>query len=93
MLTPAPGSRTVVAVLAASGIVATLVQTAVVPLLPELPRLTRSAPVDVGWVVTVTLLTGAVATHPRQHCAAMRTKTGTVGVGLPATGAVDARHV
>ncbi|MFC1433782.1 MFS transporter [Streptacidiphilus sp. N1-3] len=62
MPTPAPGSRTVVAVLAAGGIVTTLVQTAVVPLLPQLPRLTRSAPVDVGWVVTVTLLTGAVAT-------------------------------
>ncbi|MEU9046213.1 MULTISPECIES: MFS transporter [unclassified Kitasatospora] len=50
------------AVLAAGGIVTTLVQTAVVPLLPQLPRLTGAAPVDVGWVVTLTLLTGAVAT-------------------------------
>ena len=61
MPNPAPSSRTV-AVLAAGGIVTTLVQTAVIPLLPALPRLTRSAPVDVGWVVTITLLTGAVAT-------------------------------
>ncbi|MER8045336.1 MFS transporter [Streptomyces sp. NPDC094032] len=50
------------AVLAAGGIVTTLVQTAVVPLLPQLPRLTGASPVDVGWVVTLTLLTGAVAT-------------------------------
>ncbi|MET9468125.1 MFS transporter [Streptomyces sp. NPDC006544] len=54
--------RGVLAVLAAGGIVTTLVQTAVVPLLPRLPRLTGAAPVDVGWVVTITLLTGAVAT-------------------------------
>lgn len=54
--------RAVMAVLAAGGIVTTLVQTAVVPLLPQLPRLTGAAPVDVGWVVTITLLTGAVAT-------------------------------
>ncbi|WP_346172902.1 MFS transporter [Streptomyces cuspidosporus] len=54
--------RGVLAVLAVGGIVTTLVQTAVVPLLPRLPRLTGAAPVDVGWVVTLTLLTGAVAT-------------------------------
>ncbi|RJO78365.1 MFS transporter [Nocardia panacis] len=50
------------AVLAAGGIVTTLAQTAVVPLLPQLPRLTGAGPVDIGWVVTLTLLTGAVAT-------------------------------
>ncbi|MDI2131054.1 MFS transporter [Yinghuangia seranimata] len=59
---PAIRSRGVVPVLAFGGIVTTLVQTAVVPLLPELPRLTGSAPVDVGWVVTITLLAAAVAT-------------------------------
>lgn len=60
---PSPtAARRVMAVLAAGGIVTTLVQTAVVPLLPQLPRLTGAAPVDVGWVVTLTLLTGAVAT-------------------------------
>jgi MFS family permease len=37
-------------------------QTIVVPLLPELPALTHSKPADVSWLVTVTLLTGAVFT-------------------------------
>lgn len=41
---------------------ATVVQTAIVPLLPELPRITGSSPVAVGWLITVTLLTAAVAT-------------------------------
>ncbi|MFF5782039.1 hypothetical protein ACFY7Y_34625 [Streptomyces virginiae] len=41
------------AVVAGGGIVTTLVQTAVVPLLPQLPRLTGAAPVDVGRVVTL----------------------------------------
>ncbi|WP_305788716.1 MFS transporter [Symbioplanes lichenis] len=54
--------RLVLAVLAASGIVVSIMQTIVVPLLPSLPRLTNSAPGDVGWLVTVTLLTGAVFT-------------------------------
>ncbi|MEY9964077.1 putative MFS family arabinose efflux permease [Streptacidiphilus sp. MAP12-16] len=57
-----PAGRSVLAVLGFGGITATLVQTAVVPLLPDLPRLTRSSPADVGWVVTVTLLAGAIAT-------------------------------
>jgi len=35
-------------------------QTLVVPLLPQLPELTHSNPADVSWLVTVTLLTGAV---------------------------------
>jgi len=37
-------------------------QTIVVPLLPQLPALTHSKPADVSWLVTVTLLTGAVFT-------------------------------
>ncbi|UGQ12581.1 MFS transporter [Yinghuangia sp. ASG 101] len=64
MSTPAPTgrSRAVVAVLALGGIVATVVQTAIVPLLPELPRITGSSAVDVSWLITVTLLTAAVST-------------------------------
>ncbi|SEL84679.1 MFS transporter [Streptacidiphilus jiangxiensis] len=52
----------VLGVLAFSGVAATLVQTSIVPLLPALPRLTGSSPTDVGWLVTATLLAGAVAT-------------------------------
>jgi MFS family permease len=37
-------------------------QTIVVPLLPELPAITHSPPSDVSWLITVTLLTGAVFT-------------------------------
>jgi MFS family permease len=37
-------------------------QTIVVPLLPELPAITHSRPSDVSWLITVTLLTGAVFT-------------------------------
>lgn len=54
--------RLVPAVLAASGIVVSIMQTIVVPLLPSLPRLTHSQPADVSWLVTITLLTGAVFT-------------------------------
>ncbi|MEZ0089090.1 MFS transporter [Streptacidiphilus sp. EB129] len=57
-----PTGRATLAVLGFGAITATLVQTAVVPLLPDLPRLTHSSAADVGWVVTVTLLTGAIAT-------------------------------
>jgi predicted MFS family arabinose efflux permease len=52
----------VLGVLAFSGVAATLVQTSIVPLLPALPRLTGTSATDVGWLVTATLLAGAVAT-------------------------------
>ena len=39
-----------------------VMQTLVVPLLPSLPGLTHSKPADVSWLVTVTLLAGAVFT-------------------------------
>ncbi|GGN96404.1 MFS transporter [Actinoplanes lobatus] len=54
--------RLTLAVLAASAIIVAILQTIVVPLLPTLPKLTNSAPADVSWMVTVTLLTGAVFT-------------------------------
>ncbi|QNE22923.1 MFS transporter [Kribbella qitaiheensis] len=52
----------VLATLASCGVLVAVVQTIVVPLLPELPALTHSHPTDVSWLVTVTLLTGAVFT-------------------------------
>ncbi|MBB2948792.1 MFS family permease [Actinoplanes lutulentus] len=52
----------ILAVLAASGVVVSIMQTIVVPLLPSLPRLTQSEPTDVSWLVTIALLTGAVFT-------------------------------
>ncbi|MFD9035265.1 MFS transporter [Streptomyces sp. NPDC059567] len=52
----------VVGVLAFAGIVAALMQTLVVPLLGDLPRLFDTSASNASWVVTATLLAAAVAT-------------------------------
>jgi MFS family permease len=59
---PAAHPRLVLAALASCGVLVSVMQTIVVPLLPELPALTNSRPADVSWLVTITLLTGAVFT-------------------------------
>ncbi|WP_345943911.1 MFS transporter [Streptomyces sp. SID3212] len=59
---PSPRTGAVVAVLASAGIVAALMQTLVVPLIGELPRLLDTTPADASWVITATLVAGAVAT-------------------------------
>ncbi|MFC8347545.1 MFS transporter [Streptomyces sp. NPDC057280] len=64
---PAPISRPLrdrltVPVLAYGGILMAVMQTVVVPLLPDLPRLTGASPGTVSWMVTATLLSGAVLT-------------------------------
>lgn len=57
-----PRARLTVPVLAFGGILMAVTQTVVVPLLPDLPRLTGSSPGAVSWLVTATLLSGAVLT-------------------------------
>ncbi|WP_128374433.1 MFS transporter [Streptomyces cavernae] len=57
-----PRQRLTVPVLAFGGIVMAVTQTVVVPLLPDLPRLTGASAGTVSWMVTATLLTGAVLT-------------------------------
>ncbi|MFD9129010.1 MFS transporter [Kitasatospora sp. NPDC059571] len=57
-----PHPRLLVGVLAFCGVVVALMQTLVVPLLPHIPELTGSTPTAASWLVTVTLLTGAVCT-------------------------------
>jgi len=52
----------VVAVLAFGGIVVSLMQTLVIPLVPELPNLLNASPSDATWAITATLLAAAVAT-------------------------------
>ncbi|MEJ3655471.1 MFS transporter [Actinomycetes bacterium KLBMP 9759] len=52
----------VVAVLACAGIMVALMQTLIVPIVGRLPALLRATPIDASWVLTATLLTGAVAT-------------------------------
>ena len=54
--------RLAVPVLAFGGILMAVMQTVVVPLLPDLPRLTGASPGAVSWMVTATLLSGAVLT-------------------------------
>jgi MFS family permease len=51
---------TVVGVLASCGIVVSLMHTLVVPLLPAFPALLDTAPGTVAWLVTSTLLSGAI---------------------------------
>src|SRR5262245_16462910 len=63
----APAARTdggggIVSVLAVAGIVAALMQTLVVPLIGQLPQLLHASAADTSWVLTSTLLVGAVAT-------------------------------
>ncbi|MFE0516685.1 MFS transporter [Streptomyces sp. NPDC058964] len=54
--------RFTIPVLASGGILMAVMQTVVVPLLPDLPRLTGASAGTVSWTVTATLLSGAVLT-------------------------------
>ncbi|WP_243770286.1 MFS transporter [Amycolatopsis acidicola] len=51
-----------IGVLAGAGIMVSLMQTLVVPLVPSLPRLLHTTSAGASWVVTATLLTAAVTT-------------------------------
>ncbi|MEV8611913.1 MFS transporter [Amycolatopsis sp. NPDC051373] len=54
--------RAIVPVLASCGLVASFMQTLVVPLIPAFPKLLNASATDASWVVTVTLLAGAIIT-------------------------------
>jgi MFS family permease len=54
--------RTITAVLAISGTVVALMQTLVVPLLPDFPGILNVTADDASWLVTATLLSSAIAT-------------------------------
>lgn len=59
-----PGARAglIVAVLAAAGIVVSLAQTLVVPIIGSLPQIFETSAANTSWIITVTLLVGAVST-------------------------------
>ncbi|MEV7437503.1 MFS transporter [Streptomyces griseoviridis] len=57
-----PRSGAVVAVLAFAGIGVSLMQTLVIPIVPQLPKLLDAPASDTAWAVTATLLAAAVAT-------------------------------
>ncbi|HEY3471612.1 MAG TPA: MFS transporter [Amycolatopsis sp.] len=57
-----PRANLVVGILAFAGIVVSLMQTLVIPLIPALPGLLHASAADATWAITATLLAGAVAT-------------------------------
>ncbi|GGO68060.1 MFS transporter [Nocardioides deserti] len=59
--TRTPNPRLAIAVLCAGGLTAALTQTLVIPIQSDLPRLLDTSAANAAWVVTVTLLAGAVA--------------------------------
>ncbi|HKN55527.1 MAG TPA: MFS transporter, partial [Amycolatopsis sp.] len=59
---PELSSRLIVVVLASCGLVASFMQTLVLPLIPAFPHLLGASPADASWVVTATLLAASVVT-------------------------------
>jgi MFS family permease len=59
---PPASPALVVAVLSSVGLVASLCMTLVVPVVPQLPALLHTTSANASWVITATLLGGAVAT-------------------------------
>ncbi len=57
-----PSAAVLIAVLSTVGIVVSLMQTLVVPLIPSLPGLLNTSASNASWVITATLLAGAVST-------------------------------
>jgi MFS family permease len=85
-----PRTNAVVAVLAFAGITVALMQTLIIPLLPELPGLLGASPADTSWAVTATLLAAAVATPVMGRLGDMYGKRRMllVSLGLLAAGSV-----
>ncbi|KJV03560.1 MULTISPECIES: MFS transporter [Nocardiaceae] len=52
----------ITAVLASTGLIVSFMQTLLTPLVPDLPRLLDTSPANASWVITVTLLAGAICT-------------------------------
>lgn len=59
---PGASPAQVVAVLSSVGLIASLCMTLVVPIVPQLPALLSTTQANASWVITATLLGGAVAT-------------------------------
>ena len=77
-------SGAIVLVLALCGTAVSLMQTLVVPLLTDFPRLLDTTPDNAAWLVTVTLLTSAVATPILSRLADMHGKRRMIVVSLVA---------
>ncbi|KAA0023958.1 MFS transporter [Antrihabitans cavernicola] len=57
-----PTPAVLIAVLGSCGVVVSLMQTLVVPLIPSLPQFLNTSAANASWVITATLLAGAVVT-------------------------------
>ncbi|RHW23677.1 MFS transporter [Nocardioides immobilis] len=77
-------SNLVIGVLASTGIVVSLQSSIVIPLLPELPQLLKTDSSSASWLVTATLLSGAVATPILSRLADMFGKKRMILVALGA---------
>ncbi|MGW1716980.1 MFS transporter [Streptomyces sp. NPDC002156] len=82
--------RMTVPALAFGGMLYAVQQTVVIPLLPDLPRLTGASPGAVSWMVTATLLSGAVLTPVLGRAGDMYGKRRVLiaGLGLMVVGSV-----
>ncbi|MGW7292680.1 MFS transporter [Streptomyces xiamenensis] len=85
-----PNPHAIVAVLALAGIVVSLMQTLVIPIVPELPGYLNASAADTAWAVTATLLAAAVATPVAGRLGDMfgKRRALLVSLGLLITGSV-----
>jgi MFS family permease len=79
-----PNPNVIVAVLAFAGIVVSLMQTLVIPIVPELPKYLNASASDTAWAVTATLLAAAVATPIAGRLGDMYGKRRTLLISLAA---------
>ncbi|MGJ3509507.1 MFS transporter [Enemella sp. A6] len=68
---PQPPAFAVIGLLALAGLIVTILQTMIVPLIPELPAILGVSPADASWMVTATLVAGAVSTPALSRLADM----------------------
>ncbi|MEV5965912.1 MFS transporter [Kribbella sp. NPDC051952] len=90
---PAPvRTGAVVPVLASAGITVALMQTLVIPLVPELPKLLHATAAETAWAITATLLAAAVATPIMGRLGDMYGKRRMllISVGMLVTGSIVA---
>jgi MFS family permease len=76
----------VIAVLALAGLAVAVMQTLLVPLIPELPQLLGVTADDASWLITATLLAGAVATPSLSRLADMHGKRRMMALSLAVLG-------
>ncbi len=72
----------IIATLAAAGIVVSMAQTLVIPIIGSLPDLLHTSASNASWVVTITLLTGAISTPVMGRLADMHGKKKMILIAL-----------